>query len=48
MSTDAAEGGRVRRRRSGLHRRWGEALEAADVAVTMVVGVHRLTDETCG
>jgi enterochelin esterase-like enzyme len=26
--------------------RWGGALEAADVPSTMIVGVHRLTDET--
>jgi enterochelin esterase-like enzyme len=26
--------------------RWGESLEAADVPSTMIVGVHRLSDET--
>ncbi len=26
--------------------RWGEVLEAADVPTTMIVGVHRLADET--
>ena len=30
----------------GLISRWGDTLEAADVAPTMIVGVHRVTDET--
>ena len=30
----------------GLISQWGDALEAADVAPTMIVGVHHVTDET--